>query len=483
MQALTVAYEVVNQLKVKELEAVEDHSLSCHREFHTAARSVPQPTHNHASHAIIRVDNVTECECVCEALNEYLSRHRDMYPREDGWHAACAHGGSASYPPTPLDSSHPWFYAKQHKGRVNRRASRILVAIDLATEGINNKYVTVIGFGSPIQALRSVIQSIGRAIRSTREVSRLDGLTVHTTPVAALDNICVDTHARFRSNRKIIESALHFMDDMESGLRDIPDLDTFFATQADIGRMVNGSRGGQLHIAGRIAALELACIAYCEGGRLTDRLKSRVCRGVCATTEPRKEIVDGILETVWSSNRARVGQLARELHITGVLPQQSLQLRETCTFTRTEEQLRRFAIGLWGEDWWRTLVTQMGSEQSLQLAHTSMRAITPRAGMYELEQDMRLDQVLEAIRGEALAAGFREVVPSQHRNRVEQSLKTAFTLVTGDANCFNSAEFNHHSVIYTFTTNARLRSRILGYVAFELAQAGILPGMQMALTL
>ena len=135
VQALTVAYEVVHQLKLKELESVEDHSLSRHREFHTAAETRASVENGYTGHAIVRVDNVRQCELVCDALNEYLSRHRDMYPREDGWHAACAHGGQSDYQAKPLDRNHPWFYAKRQNGRVNRRASRILVAIDLATEG------------------------------------------------------------------------------------------------------------------------------------------------------------------------------------------------------------------------------------------------------------------------------------------------------------------------------------------------------------
>ena len=52
-----------------------------------------------------------------------------------------------------------------------------------------------------------------------------------------------------------------------------------------------------------------------------------------------------------------------------------------------------------------------------------------------------------------------------------------------DAGCFESDEFNHHSVVYTFITNGKLRTRMLGYVAWELATAGILPGIQTAFNL
>ena len=474
---LTVAYEVIQQLKIKEMESVENSVLSLHREFHTAAESRVTDEQSYPGHAIIRVKDVTTSEVVCDAVNEYLASHRDLYPRKDGWHAETAHGGNQNYSAKPLDRDHPWFYAKNHRGKVTSRAARILVAVDLATEGVNNKFTNVIGFASTVSSIRSVIQSIGRAVRSTHKVIREDGKTIHEVPSAAVDNISIVTHQRFE-NRPIIVRALEFMDDMEGGLREIPDLDAFFEQQTEIGGHRGQNRAGILDQISRITAVELGSVEYLNNRNLTDRLRASIARKVNATTDAQKHVVDDILDLIWSEHPQRLDRLKRSLYIQGNLQQKTFGLRETSTFNPTPNQIDRFARGFWGDERWQKLRGDLGDEGAIDLATATMRGATPSAGKYEYNFDTNLSGVFEKLRGELMAKGFRVITRSDQRPRIDDSLRTAFALVTGDANCFESDEFNHHSVVSSLLTDHRLQARLIGYTAWELARAGILQGIQ-----
>lgn len=160
------------------------------------------------SHAIINVNNKETAEDVAEYLNKLFGNDRERFPRSGGWHAIATHGASR---PHLSDKDHPFFYYKNHK-KLNSKASRILVVVDLAGEGLNNRYINVWGAACFMSSVRESVQRIGRTLR-TAAIKDHSGKVF--APPASHDTVYVITHEDFcntvTSTHKTIGKSFDFI--------------------------------------------------------------------------------------------------------------------------------------------------------------------------------------------------------------------------------------------------------------------------------
>lgn len=145
------------------------------------------------AHAIINVNGHHTAEDAAAYLNKLFNSDRERFPRSNGWHAIYTNGNSKM---SLSDKDHPFFYYKNHK-KINSKASRILVVVDLAGEGLNNRYVNVWGAACRMSSVREAVQRIGRTLRSTH--IKKNGSNIFVPP-SSHDTVYVITHEDFRSN-------------------------------------------------------------------------------------------------------------------------------------------------------------------------------------------------------------------------------------------------------------------------------------------
>ena len=160
-----------------------------HWKIYTGSRDIEMGV-KYPSHAIINVNNKETAEDVAEYLNKLFGNDRERFPRNAGWHAIATHGASK---PHLSDKDHPFFYYKNHK-KLNSKASRILVVVDLAGEGLNNRFINVWGAACLMSSVREGVQRIGRTLRTAAIKDHSGKVFV---PPASHDTVYVITHEDF----------------------------------------------------------------------------------------------------------------------------------------------------------------------------------------------------------------------------------------------------------------------------------------------
>jgi len=334
---LSVACEVVR--KISELDSLpaDDMTISEHRRDYTKHEVVPG--HRFHPHAIIRVGDRRSAQMLTDFLNRMFQDNGVKYPRGKGYRAECAYSGTTNDPGKPLSENHPWFYAKRHGGRVNRKAARFLVVCNMATEGVNNKHASVIGFAHQLQSMVQVVQSVGRLIRSDHKEE--DGK--HIVPPAALDRVCVITHQAY-GNTDLLRDGLRFLGQMHQQIEDIMSVEKYFE-QCDGSleelEMHTPSESitffQKLNIVDRVGD-DLA------GGRITSVKDLQAAAG--AKSRQKKKQVREVVEQLVNQNPQRVRRLRNRLHIAPDPGRIEVPEDELLNFDRTPEQLDEWASKL-----------------------------------------------------------------------------------------------------------------------------------------
>ena len=126
------------------------------------------------------------------------------------------------------------FFYYMMKGRLDASCCRIIVVVDMAVEGMNNRFVNIIGVAQNVGSRREIAQRLGRALRSTHvRDEATKGIAV---PCGIFDKVFLITHEAFKSKDglykeggstvKTIDEAIDFvlnMDRHTSNLLDIVD--------------------------------------------------------------------------------------------------------------------------------------------------------------------------------------------------------------------------------------------------------------------
>lgn len=194
------------------------------------------PDLHYPIHAMIRADTVLLGQKLCDVANATFEADRARYPKSKGWHATIVHAESAKegMRGKPLRQDHPWMIAANNDGMLRDAktgidASRVLVVVDMAREGLDNKYCGVVGIACVASSVVEHVQrSIGRACRS---VSRWQDGVLHVPP-ARLDTIKIVTHKAF-GNREAIEEAISFVMNMTARLSAMPTMEEMLDGDAE----------------------------------------------------------------------------------------------------------------------------------------------------------------------------------------------------------------------------------------------------------
>ena len=181
------------------------------------------------AHALIRVDEKSTAADVTEYLNQKFSSNRNAFPRIDGWQAEMVVGGA------DFSEGHP-FFRYRDLGRMDSKCARIIVVVDRAIEGMNNKFLLVEGIAGRIFSHRRNIQSRGRLLRSAARWKGLPFESPLIVPPCDFDRIYVITHEAFtsidatgrkRTNAQAVVDSLTFITNMSEVMTNVMTLEQY----------------------------------------------------------------------------------------------------------------------------------------------------------------------------------------------------------------------------------------------------------------
>lgn len=175
-------------------------------------------------HGIIVVDDIGTARDLENYLNDKFSKQPNRFPRSRGWRAVTTHSKSS----IAFDKTHPFFHYKE-TGRISQNASRILIVVDRATEGMNNKYLGVMGIAKKTRSVLEIVQRLGRLVRSAHYEK--DGVLY--APPEVFDMVHVITHEAY-DNAGSIQESMRFMLNMPLALDDMLDIETYSTIGVDV---------------------------------------------------------------------------------------------------------------------------------------------------------------------------------------------------------------------------------------------------------
>jgi hypothetical protein len=206
----------------------QDRVMSNHRVTRGSGSTTPIVVGSHyVAHAIIRVDDRLTAKDVVDYLNQKFSADRGIFPKRAGWTAAVVDGMSAD----AFDKSHPFFRYKE-QGKIDSQCVRIVVVVDRAVEGMNNKYLLIEGVATARHkgSTAKQVQMRGRLLRSTAFYDKAGNLVV---PPSYFDQIQIITHEAF-ANRDEIDASLDFIINMNASMTGVMMIEEYVDSDVDL---------------------------------------------------------------------------------------------------------------------------------------------------------------------------------------------------------------------------------------------------------
>jgi len=167
---------------------------------------------DHLAHAIINVNDTETALDVADYLNGIFKNNPVRFPRDKGWHAIATYNG-CNPKHSLTNSDNPFMYYRNCR-RVNNRVSRILVVVDMAKEGLNNRFINVWGAARDTSSKRDAVQRIGRVLRTGAVWS--DSRDTVSVPSASHDTVFIITHEDLHNTVRVIPEALEFVKNSRS---------------------------------------------------------------------------------------------------------------------------------------------------------------------------------------------------------------------------------------------------------------------------
>jgi len=251
------------------------------------------------AHGVVVVDNIDMAISIENYLNRKFDQDRNRFPRSKGWRAVTTHSGAKE----PFNHTHPFFHYRETK-RLSQNTSRVLIVVDRAVEGMNNKYLAVMGIAKKTRSVLEIVQRLGRLVRSAHY--ELDG--VMYAPPVSHDMVHVITHEGYENQDTLIE-AMGFMRNMAGALIDMTSIGTFANFGVDA---VDGEDEYNLTLS--MAEEIIICDVVGEARLLGKRLSRRKLENRLSTRKRAK------LELAWqnasrlaANDRASVIQIMRDM--------------------------------------------------------------------------------------------------------------------------------------------------------------------------
>ena len=217
--AKAIVDAVIAETKSRDNLSLANENMAEHREGIGAELGILYP-----NHPMIVCDHVAFGEFLCRHANRVFEQNRDLFPREQGYHAEIVHAEGEDRDGLkrnhkPLDpEKHPWLRYK-NKGVLDAKCSRFLFVSGMGREGVNNPFCGPIGSVSVRRSLIEDVQrGLGRQIRSVVKTSETGNLIV---PPGALDSVLVITHKAFDKKESIV-AAIDWIMNMHEKLEGLP---------------------------------------------------------------------------------------------------------------------------------------------------------------------------------------------------------------------------------------------------------------------
>jgi hypothetical protein len=175
-------------------------------------------------HGVIVVGDIGIGRDLETYLNKKFADDPSRFPRSRGWRAVATDSTSKQ----AFNREHPFFHYRETR-RVSQNAARILIVVDRATEGMNNKYLGVMGVAKKARSILEMVQRLGRLVRSAHY---MENGKFYVPPVAH-DMVHVITHVDY-DNEGTIEAALAFMLNMSRALEDMVSIDEYVQFGNDV---------------------------------------------------------------------------------------------------------------------------------------------------------------------------------------------------------------------------------------------------------
>ena len=170
-------------------------------------------------HAVVRCDSVKSSEAVTDYLNDKFAQDPRRYPKRNGYRAINCNGESS-------DDMADWLrYADRgmREADMGPECARILVVVDLAREGTNNRACMIEAKCKISVTLPGNMQADGRSLRSTHTIDASGAIVV---PPREFDNVRIVTHDSYwaLTDRWIIPWGIHAKLHLNSATSEMPTL-------------------------------------------------------------------------------------------------------------------------------------------------------------------------------------------------------------------------------------------------------------------
>jgi hypothetical protein len=201
--------------------------VSSHRTNVAASSSLSIIAGQHyPAHAIIRVDDRATARDVADYLNHKFNADRGIFPKKGGWTALVVDGSVDGF-----DRTHPFFRYKE-QGKIDSQCARIIVVVDRAVEGMNNKFLLIEGIATANNKNSTArqVQMRGRLLRSAATYDKTGNLVV---PPEYFDQIHIITHEAF-ANRDEVDASLDFIINMNSSMSGVMMIEEYINLDIDL---------------------------------------------------------------------------------------------------------------------------------------------------------------------------------------------------------------------------------------------------------
>lgn len=250
-------------------------------------------------HGVIIVDGTATADDLENYLNDKFSKQPNRFPRNRGWRAVATHGKRT----IPFDKTHPFFHYKE-TGRISQNASRILIVDERATEGMNNKFLGVMGIAKKTRSVLEIVQRLGRLVRSAHYEK--DGKMY--APPEAFDMVHVITHEAYE-NADALQSALRFMLNMPLALEDMLDIETYSTIGVDVVDEEDNYRP-TLSPEELIIISDIVGEAIVQGKRLSMK---KIHNRIMTRKTAKREYITQIARSLYDRNEGAVERVNKDL--------------------------------------------------------------------------------------------------------------------------------------------------------------------------
>ena len=482
---LSVASAVVEQLYSLDTRTERFGILSPHRLLHRDHQSVVGKPY--LAHAIICVDARVTAKRVADHLNKMFRRRPGKFPRKQGWWAEAVYSDGE-----PLHGDHPWFRYKNRGARPDAKCVCILVVVDMACEGTNNKYCSVIGFASPIRSAVKIVQRIGRALRSTQTEN---GNGEHVVPPADHDRVHLITHREFvdangtrvreedgkirpKRTSDYIREALDFIRNMPGFTASVPSLADYF-DKPEFQDIPDDDDFSSLQWTEKLNLIQDCGAKLLTGNRLSVReMQAKYGRD----KRNRRRHIQRIVEILENGREKELRKLRNQLFLQPSAAPENIVLEEDLNHSMSDDDLLRWAAGTPHGKAKVQITEQFPGARDLMLIALRGDHMEHQKG-FHVAADESLEKISNYIHSLMYylrqVSGLDVVAEGTIASHLYVAAKMYLGVPAGEQ-LSDDSKWNVSAVLHRLR-QFRVKMKLMGFTIYQLAKRGELPEIERAL--